>query len=287
MCYASRAPMDYREYQPPSGLQQAVHCLWTLEGDAAELGAALQPVLPDGRPELILHLGDPFERVGPDGRVQRQASILYAGQLTGQLLLRPTGRIAVAGLRFRPFGAAAALKAPQNELAGLTSPVFDLSKPLGTLLQSIRDATDSPRHAIELLVSRVGPPLLGASVDPRLRAVVDVIDQKGGLVTVDALATVACMTRRHLERRFLATVGVPPKRLARITRFQRALSVFDQLDEPGRGVRTAVECGYADQAHFIRDFSSLAGCPPGEHLLRRGELTGFFSERHSPAQPDQ
>jgi AraC-like DNA-binding protein len=74
-------------------------------------------------------------------------------------------------------------------------------------------------------------------------------------------------------------VGISAKRLARITRFQRALRLFEQLDSPQRGTHTAAECGYADQAHFIRDFSEFAGCAPGAHLLRRAELNGFFSSR--------
>jgi len=84
------------------------------------------------------------------------------------------------------------------------------------------------------------------------------------------------VTPRHLERQFKQAVGISPKRLARITRFQRALRMFDQLDSPQRGTRTAATCGYADQAHFIRDFSEFAGCAPGAHLLRRAELNGFF-----------
>ena len=48
---------------PP--LAPIVDCVWTLDGHAREM-ADVQPVLPDGRPEIILHLGDPFDRVHPD-----------------------------------------------------------------------------------------------------------------------------------------------------------------------------------------------------------------------------
>jgi len=87
------------------------------------------------------------------------------------------------------------------------------------------------------------------------------------------------VTPRHLERQFKQAVGISPKRLARITRFQRALRMFEQLDSPQRGTHTAATCGYADQAHFIHDFSEFAGCAPGAHLLRRAELNGLFSSR--------
>ena len=81
---------------------------------------------------------------------------------------------------------------------------------------------------------------------------------------------------RQLERLFDDGVGLAPKRLARITRFQRALAALERAERRGAGTTTALACGYADQAHFIRDFKTLAGCPPGAHLLRRTELTGFF-----------
>ena len=93
------------------------------------------------------------------------------------------------------------------------------------------------------------------------------------------LGAVALMTRRHLERRFLSTFGIGPKRLARIARFQRALRVLDQADPRRRGTITAAACGYADQSHFIREFRALAGCSPAEHLVARAELTGFFVSR--------
>jgi hypothetical protein len=56
----------YREYAAVPALAFVVDRIWTLEGHAREM-ADVQPVLPDGRPEIILHLGDPFERVHGDG----------------------------------------------------------------------------------------------------------------------------------------------------------------------------------------------------------------------------
>jgi AraC-like DNA-binding protein len=71
---------------------------------------------------------------------------------------------------------------------------------------------------------------------------------------------------------------VPPKRLARIIRFTNALRTLDTLKTADRGTRTAADHGYADQAHFARDFREFAGCSPTAHLLNRAELTGFFTQ---------
>jgi len=100
-------------------------------------------------------------------------------------------------------------------------------------------------------------------------------------VSIDRISTATGLTRRHLERQFRQQVGVGPKRLARISRFQHALQLLDSTDSTQRGTLTAAACGYADQAHFIRDFKDLAGCPPTAHLLRQAELTRFFIDKRA------
>lgn len=57
----------YQECLPLPALRPIVLRRWTLTGEAADLGGHDQPVLPDGRPELILHLGERFERIDPNG----------------------------------------------------------------------------------------------------------------------------------------------------------------------------------------------------------------------------
>jgi AraC-like DNA-binding protein len=277
--------MEYRESLPPPELAHVLHCVWSLEGHASELGDAMQPVLPDGRPELIVHLGDAFERIDGRGAWVQQPLALLAGQLDRQLMLRPTGTIAVVGLRFRACGASSVLDVPLDRLTGETIALGDASRVLAGAARSVRDETASADEGTRLLVERTRSLFAGAEIDPRVQRAVDAIEAARGRVAMDQVAAAAGMTRRHLERRFKEMVGLSPKRLARIARFQHALAMLEEAEGRGCGVRTAVACGYADQAHFIRDFTTLAGCAPGEHLLRRGEMTGFFTAGVTP-QPD-
>jgi AraC-like DNA-binding protein len=268
--------MRYQEVSPLPQLAGIVHCVWLLESDASR-GAA-DPVLPDGRPELVLHFGDRFERISAPGQVVAQPSILFAGQVTSPLLLRPTGRVAVVGVRFHPHGASGLISMPQHELAGLTIDAGALSPRLERDLAAIGCADgDLGRTAVavqQVLLRWAAP----GRLDPRVRFAVETIERSKGRVSVDTLSRAVNITRRHLERRFLDHVGATPKRLARIARFQHALRMLERFDSLP-GADTAAACGYADQSHFIRDFRRLAGCSPSEHLLRQGELTGFFIEK--------
>lgn len=267
--------MEYREYPPAPALAPCVDRLWTLVGDQPSPGE-VQPILPDGRPELVIHFGDPFEAVSASGRPMRQPKVLLAGQLTGQLLLKPGGSVAVLGVRFHPFGAAAFLAGPQHHLAGRTIAVDEVSGPLAGALRDVRAQTGDARAAVPLVQAALLGHLRPERADARVRHAAGVIARRAGDVSIDDLAAMVNLTRRHLERRFLDAVGIGPKRLARITRFQRALRALESFEGPGGGAQTAAACGYSDQSHFIREFRQLAGCSPSEHLVRQGELTGFF-----------
>jgi AraC-like DNA-binding protein len=278
--------MHYAEYAPAAPLAPFVRCIWTLEGHAADLDEPIQPILPDGCPELVMHLGDAFERLHSDGRTERQALVLLAGQLTEHLLIRPTGRVAVIGVRFHPDGAAALVDVPQRDLVGLTIDVDALSAALGRSLRAACAAALSPNNALDAVQRCLMEWMQTARPDPRVRYAVDAIQRHRGGLSIDALARRIGWTRRHLERRFRMLVGVSPKRLARIARFQTAVRVLEGMEVPERSTRTALAVGYADQAHFIREFHELAGCAPGAHLLRSAELNGYFSRQLSSKNPE-
>ena len=173
-----------------------------------------------------MHFGDAFERLTPGGQISRQGATIFAGQLTQQLTLRPTGLIAVLGVRFHPFGAASFLDTPQHRLAGLTPGIDEIAPALARALDGVRDETDDVRIAVPLVQTVLEKWAGTREPDQRLQIATRAIVQSGGAISIDRLADRLSVTRRHLERRFLEGIGISPKRLARITRFQRAVRVL-------------------------------------------------------------
>jgi AraC-like DNA-binding protein len=269
--------MKFSAVAPIPRLASIVRCVWTLEADAAEMAGSLEPVLPDGCPELVMHFGDAFERIHPDAPSERQSSLLFAGQLTGQIELRATGAVAVLGIRFHPAGAASILRMPQRQLLGATANLADIDQGLFRSLREISESCRSLTEAAARVQRYLATRIDGRWFDARVQSAVAHIQRSRGQVNIDALARHVNLTRRHLEREFDVHVGVSPKRLARIVRFQRALRLVLDPTAAGHGADTAMECGYADQSHFIREFAELAGCSPTAHLIRHAELSGLFA----------
>ncbi|MEU8240309.1 helix-turn-helix domain-containing protein [Actinoplanes missouriensis] len=67
--------------------------------------------------------------------------------------------------------------------------------------------------------------------------------------------------RRRLETAFQRSIGLTPGAVARIARFQRAITMVAAGAELRR---VATDCGYADQSHFTRDTRARCGVTPTE-----------------------
>jgi AraC-like DNA-binding protein len=253
--------MDYREYTPAPDLAPFVRSFWTLSG-VSEPGAA-ERLLPDGRLELAIHLGDPFDRlIAPEVR-ERQHRALFIGQQDAPVLLEPSGSVSVFGVCFHPDGASAFARWPQHETAGRILPLEDVwGAAARRLEEAIRNAAS---HADRITIAGdfLRARMRAGQVDHRLRAAVDLI-QREPWHRMAAIAAQTGASVRHLERAFLDRVGCPPKTLARITRFQRVLSLREQRPQWG-WARVAVESGYYDQAHLIADFRRFSGSTPALH----------------------
>lgn len=229
-------------------------------------------LVPDGSVDLLFSLdGSQGHRPGVV-----EPEICVAGAVTSPVAVqRPVGS-RVIGVSFAPGAAAAFLGLPLHQL---TDQVCDLRELWGRdaadLLDRLREAAPAARGELLdgfLLRKRA----IARAPDPALAAGVELIRSHGGQLSMRALADRLGVPERRLERLFLAGVGVSPKKLSRIARLH---AVLGRLARPHAAQVSwgmlAIEHGFSDQAHMIREFRQLVGTTPASYA-RGGQLSHTF-----------
>lgn len=267
--------LTYEEVQAPPDLAGVVRCVWHLRA-ASDGGASsgVQPIVPDGCPELILNLDDPFVQRDGTGKWIRQPRLMLVGQLTGPAWVGPSGATRIVGIRLTPWGAARLLRMPVWELRDGFIPLDQVLPDMDQLADQLHSRAPSEWSAVTFdhlrgMVSTLTmDSLLGA------RAVA-LIRETHGRISVRGLARTLHVGERHLERVMRRDVGLPPVVIGRIMRLQGALnSMISESDESLSAV--AMRAGYYDQPHFVREFRRLVGCTPSQFQSGDFGLTRHF-----------
>jgi len=265
----------YREDRVRPALASRIECLWLAEDAGAGPGPA-ERILPDGCTEWIFHLGAAYARIGDDGHPSLQPASFVVGPMSRPIAIAPTGPIRTLGVRFRPGGARETLGVPLETLADTTASAEELWGAAGRrIADEVGNAPDDAarRTAIQDFVqSRLEKSPAG---EARLASAVGEVLAGRGRRPVAEIARRAGWGRRQLERAFRAGVGVTPKTLSRVIRFQNLLRVAGRATGAS-WADLAARCGYADQAHLVRDFRELAGVTPASGRAASGELGRYF-----------
>jgi len=263
--------MRYVEFPPSPALRAVVECYWLLEGEGSGVP---EPIIPDGRVELILHYGVRFERHHPDGAVEQQDAAILVGQMLAPACIAHRGMARVAAIRLRPSAVRAVVGCSAHDITGR---FVDLDAVLGNTaaLRERLALAGSDAACVRLLEAWLRARVRRAP-SAEIAATVDVIGARGGAVDLARLAAGAGLSLRQLERRFVNDVGLTPKSFARLARLQSALRRIS-AGEPLADVAHA--CGYYDQPHMARDFSLLAEMSPAAWRQFGGTLAPLFVTR--------
>ncbi|SEE37269.1 AraC-type DNA-binding protein [Streptomyces sp. 2231.1] len=197
---------------------------------------------------------------GADGR-QQLGSVVAGPGLGSAGAVRARGEnVECVQVRLSPVIAGAILGTSPAELDGVVVSLDDL---WGRAASRIREQLGEvsawqDRFALtdSLLARRQedGPP-----VDPEVAWAWHRIVAGRGLARVDDLAAEVGWSRKRLWSRFRSQLGLPPKRAAKLVRFDHAAHRL----VAGEGVaRVAADAGYADQSHLHRDVVEFTGATP-------------------------
>jgi AraC-like DNA-binding protein len=280
--------MQYTRYRPGPALAGHVEYLWSLRDSP---GHSLERIVPSGTLELVVNLHDDEVRVyDPRGTIRHRLSgAVVSGAYRRFFVIDTRVHASMLGVHFRPGGAAAFVGVAPGELADRH---VDLEALWGSAARDLRErlctvASDADRFAVleHALLSRLQTPRRGHPVVPfALRQ----LARPG--VTVGEVAANVDLSRRRLIEVFTAEVGMAPKRLSRVLRFQRAAGMARRQSAPD-WAELAQACGYFDQSHLIHDVTELTGTPPtamvpaGENVkefhLAVADGVKFLQDAHS------
>ena len=267
--------MEYKTWVPTPSLAHFVKCFWTLEAPA-DRSQERQRIVPDGCMEMIFHYGDLFYQYLDNGTNVTQPRSFVFGQIIKPLEIAASGKTGVFAARFHPDGfipfSTMEIKMMDNRAVSLEQLYGEQGKTLE--LDVLSAATTKKRiEKVEgFLVSKLRSP---EGVDALAKSSVDLLLRSKGQVTIDSLAEQLQSSRRQLERKFVTTIGLSPKQLSKIIRFQSTLKMMEQKHFTSL-TALAHNGGYFDQAHFIKDFKEFTGLSPKQFYANNLAMSALF-----------
>ncbi len=237
----------YGRYWPDEDLSPFVEHLWTVAWDLER--PAVSEVLSHPSVQLVIEEG----------------KSAVAGVFTGRFSRTLEGRGRVLGVKFLPGGFRPFYDRPASTLAdrrlGLCevfgSAAIDLERcvlaapDLETAFASIQEFLRARHPVAGEAIARVGGLVARAASDRQLTRVAQLVEISG-------------LGPRQLQRLFDEHVGAGPKWVIQRYRLQEAAErIAASPDQDWADL--AFELGYADQAHFVRDFRRFVGVTPAAY----------------------
>ena len=261
------AGQTFRERRPTPAAARHVATVW-VQRVAPDAAPYTHRTVPNGGVELSVQVGSPPQVTGPQ---------------TAPVVETLAPGTTVAGVRFQLGAAPALLGVPASELVDATVGWDELGTAAAAELGEAVAAAASPDHAadlveravLDLIVDAESPDPLATEAARRL--------MPGRASDVGSLTSSLYISERQLRRRTVAAIGLPPKVVQRILRFQGFLAFAGARELEGADLATlAAETGYADQSHLTRESLRLAGLTP-RALLQEAEESCRGVHDHGPS----
>jgi AraC-like DNA-binding protein len=256
-------------YRPKPPLSKFVDSFWLYEGYEPEHKS--ERILPTGTLELVINLRQ-NELLFYDAECLENCS-RFSGAIVsgahGRSFTPDTAQAAcIIGVHFKPGGAFPFLGLPVFDLADTHVDLENIGgSAAGRLRERLCEATTSAER-FQLLQEYLLKCLAhGAEQHYAVSAALEMFGKnQAGPIVREAAKYLGLSQRRFIEV-FKAEVGMTPKLFSRIQRFQQTRTFIQQHPSPNWAT-LALDLGYFDQSHLIREFLEFSGLSPTDYLNR-------------------
>ena len=183
-------------------------------------------------------------------------------------------------LQLSPLGARALFGVPAGELAGIDVSGRELLGARAAVVrEQLREAASWPER-FQVLDRELGRQLTAYCRPPaEVCQAWRMLRRSSGTASIAQIAREVGWSDRQLAREFRREIGLTPKAAGRVIRFDRARRLLPRYS----GAVVAAECGYADQAHLVREFVAFTGLSPTRWLA---EEVGNLQVNVAPSKPN-
>ncbi|RQP26046.1 AraC family transcriptional regulator [Piscinibacter terrae] len=253
--------------KPAAPLALFVEHLWFSERGA--LPHRRERSLPTGCADIVIPLleGQDILRYGSedDAGARRLRGPIVQGAHDRHSVRGVEGPSRVAGVHFKPGGAAALFGSLCAELRNRTELLEDLWGPAARHLQEQLALAPTPHDALALLEHLLAQRLRATAPDPIIANALSSFERSPADALIEPIQQSTGLSTAQFIRRFEANVGLTPKRYTRVRRFNALLPTLVRCG-PRDWAQVAVDGGYYDQSHLIHEFRRLAGMTPSSYL---------------------
>lgn len=265
---------------PPPQLQPYVEILTWYEDYQPDYSH--ERILPQGVVELIIDLTAPPKFIYNNDTLavsQTCRNAWVSGVRQEFITISSIPGSSMLVVRFREGMAHAALHIP---LGLLKNQVLDADLLLNPDIARLREQllnAPSPQQKFACTLAFLAERIRRRpDIHPAVAFSVQKILENPALVTIDELVRRTGWTHKHLIHVFDRFVGVSPKEFLRISRFQQVINGIGSKMSAD-WMRIVHDCGYYDQAHFIKDFKRFSGLSPEQYLTARGDDLNYLPLR--------
>lgn len=272
--------MIYKKFAPPPHLKPYVECFYVWESYFS------QPLLVESPPtaftSMVFNYGMPYAVQNAKYESVAVPQAFLTGQATTSYRLSLSGSIGMVGIVFRPAAMHTLFNLPLGELTDERLNIAEIlprGQVRGCDIRILQDKIMESHTTVErisLLTQFLSIQLM--KNEYRFDAVDftanQIVDAKG-IINVSDMLNNLFMCRRQFERKFFQKVGLSPKFYARTRRLGYLCSLMAGKREVN-WQHMLYDCGYYDQAHFIKDFSTFLGRTPTDYLKNNVELSHFL-----------
>ena len=245
-----------------TAIRQYANAIWQMEGIPSY---SQETILPKGVIELIFSFSDAvaFGKC-PEDQKTTTPRCFVNGMNNRPLYVNAPSHQFFFGIEINPLAVKKILAVPPGRFLNSVTDLTLISKDFSSLWQQLGEAccfkqrVDIIYHWIEKKLSV----FCGREI-----AFSSYLNNELPAASVTDLAGRFCYSVRQLHRKANDLFGMPTESLVIYKRYLSSLKMLHHSSESLTGI--GYECGFYDQAHFIREFKNYTGITPGAYRQQK------------------